>query len=270
MPAIQLARLKKQLQELRAVWSQPAQFVRRLIGLLEQYADYSLRTGQAAEPETLLPAYKVPGLLIQQIVLGLDDLLEAEPAYTLSIAEQLWRRGYYEPRLLAIYFLGHAWQETERFLTVSAAWMTETNDEGLLEAFFVHGGSRLAAENPQAYLELAEKWLQDNRPAQTAAGLRALETLIRQPGFENYPRCFRLITPLLRQPSEALRPELSRVLAVLGERSPAETTYFYLDLMQGVLNPHTATLIRYGLEHLPEENRQRVRNLLREKLRTAR
>lgn len=270
MPAIQLARLKKQLQELRADWSQPEKFMRRLIGLLEQYADYSIRTGQAAEPATLLPAYKVPGLLIQQIVLGLDDLLAADPSYTLTIAERLWQRGYFEPRLLAIHFLGYSWQETERFVDISAAWMAETTDQNLLEAFFDHSVSRLAAQKPQAYLDLAEKWLHDHRPVRMAAGLRALETLIRQPEFENYPRCFRLISPLMQQPSEALRPELSALLAVLGERSPAETTYFYLDLMQGNLSQPTASLIRRGLEHLPEEQKQRVRSRLREKVRAAR
>lgn len=267
MPAIQLARLKKQLDELRDVWSQPERFENDLIGLLEVYADHSLRTGQAAEPATLLPSYKVPGLLIRQIVLGLDDVLEADPAYTLDIAERLWARGFFEPRLLAIHFLGYTWSEKDRFVNVSAAWMAATNDESLIEAFFSHGLADFAAENPQAYLDLAEGWLQANQVTQKAAGLRALETLVRQPAFDNIPRCFRLVAPLVRQPSEALRPELSGVLSELGERSPAETAYFYLDIMESSLSPQTASLIRHGLESLPSEQQQRVREWLREKRR---
>jgi hypothetical protein len=267
VPAIQLARLKKQLEELRAAWAQPELFERRLINLLEAYADHSLRTGQAAEPATLLPAYNVPRLLIRQIVLGLDDLLAADPAYTLTIAERLWQRGYFEPRLLAIHFLGYAWQENDRFAETSTGWMAETNDDSLVETLFTHGLSSFAAQKPLAYLDLAETWLQSDRAAQMAAGLRALETLIRQPAFDNIPRCFRIITPMVRQPSEALRPELSGVLKMLGRRSPAETAYFYLDLMKGSVSSQTATLIRYGLESLPQPYQTRVRDRLREKRR---
>lgn len=267
MPAIQLTRLKKQIQELRVDWADPVKFHQELTALLEFYADPTHRTGQSAEPVTLLKSYQVPPPLIRQIVLGVSDLITSRPTYSLQICDRLWADSAYEPRLLAIHFLGLIPGLESEIAARTGQWLQGANDAKLVEAMFDVGVAGLAARRPEAFQELVESWLAQEQVFYQAIGLRALETLIHVPDFENFPPCFRMITPLMRRALPELRPELSDVLTALGERSPAETAYFFLDLMEAPISNETGLLIRLGLESLPPEQKQRVRARLRERRR---
>jgi hypothetical protein len=265
MPAIQLTRLKKQLAELRQDWPDAQAFYRGILKLLELYADHSLRTGQAAEPSPILFTYQVPPPLIREIVVEFDDVAASQPMHTLQICDLLWNDASYEPRLLAIRFLGVLPSLPGEVATRAARWMDVTTDEQLIHAMFRYGLANFAEADPAAFLLLVENWLASSRVETQALGLRAIVTLLAVPGFHNYPPCFRLLTPLVRQPPPYLRPELVRVLRQLGEESPLEAAYFFLDILEGSISAQTPILIRQSITPLPVEQARRIRQTLRER-----
>ena len=269
MPAIQLTRLKKQLAELRLQWPDAQMFYRGVLRLLEYYADHSLRPGQAGEPSPLLFTYQVPPPLIREIVVELDDLAVSQPMHTVQICDLLWNDPSYETRLLAIRLLGVLPFLPGEVTTRAARWMAVTTDEQLVQAMFTFGLAQFAAIDPDAFMLLVGDWLGSPAIETQALGLRALGTLLAVPAFENFPPCFRLLSPLVRQSTPDLRPELVNVLRILGERSPQEAVYFYLDLLDGSVSAQAPILIRLALDPLPAEQARRVRQKLRERERRA-
>lgn len=269
MPAIQLTRLKKQFGELHELWPDAQAFYTGILKLLEFYANHSLRTGQAAEPSPLLFNYQVPPPLIREIVMEFDELAISQPTHTLQLCDLLWGDPSYETKLLAIRFLGVLHPQPGEVATRAARWMEVTTDEQIIQAMFSFGLAGFAAADPNAYLVLVDDWLSSANIETKALGLRALGTLLAVPGFNNYPPCFRLLTPLVRQPPPNLRPELAKVLRRLGEGSPLEASYFYLDILEGSISPQTPILIRLALNPLPIEQARRIRQVLRERERRS-
>jgi len=269
MPAIQLTRLKKQLVELRGLWPQADKFVRGVQDLFEYYADYTHRTGQAAEPAPLLETYQVPPPLIRQIVLELDDLAASQPQHTLWVCDQLWEQPTYETRLLAIQLLGYITDQPREVGQRAGRWMAETTDEQLAQMMFNHGVVRFAATHSEAYLELVEDWLGSASQDEQSLGVRALTAVVRLPEFDNFPPCYRMLVPLMRQAPQELRPGLAQLLRQLGERSPRETAYFFQEILDAPPSPQTGLLIRMALDPLPADLQRAIRERMHERGRSS-
>jgi hypothetical protein len=94
--------------------------------------------------------------------------------------------------------------------------------------------------------------------------LRALSPLVADSSFENLPVIFRMITVLVREPPQSLRPDLLDLLATLAHRTPRETAYFLRQSLASSHSTMTAWLIRQSLEEFPEEVRESLQAAARE------
>jgi hypothetical protein len=267
LPAIQLARLNKQLAELRDAWPDQEDFLSALHALLEFYANPTHRVGQVGEPAPLLKSYNVPPPLVQSIVKGLGALPAQNPLHCLQICDLLWREPAYETRLLAAYLIGQIHSDDLEIIQRVEQWLeTETNSH-LLNVIFTVGVAGVASRRPDDFLARIEKWLANGKPRAQANGLRALHILLGVSTFDNFPACFRIITPVLRQPVNELRQELVSVLQKLARRSPVETAVYLSEILETNISPDTALVIRLTLEALPEKQSQKIQEQLRERRR---
>ena len=66
MPAIDLARLKKQTAQLADLFDQPSAFLRELREVLEFYVNRTLRS-QSVAPSSVLPTYRPPVVVLRQV-----------------------------------------------------------------------------------------------------------------------------------------------------------------------------------------------------------
>ena len=64
MPAIDLARLKKQTAGLGNLFDQPAEFLREVREILEFYVNRTLRS-QGVAPSSVLPTYRTPAVVLR-------------------------------------------------------------------------------------------------------------------------------------------------------------------------------------------------------------
>jgi hypothetical protein len=263
MPAVQLARLKIQVDQLIWQFTRPQDFQRALKHLLETYADWSYRPGEAIEPGSLLPAYHVAPLLLHQVEQQLTRQCQEMPAAALALADALWQDEYFEPRLLAAFILGQiplkpVEEVSRRILT----WANISADKQLQEAIFSQATLRLRRENPAAWLEIINDWLAASPLASKVMGLRALAGLLEDREFEDLPGAFNLLQPLMLTAPSRLHGDLLMVLQIIVRRSPVETTHFLRQVLLGTSSLIPARLVRQILPSLSPELQASLRRSL--------
>lgn len=266
MPAIQFGRLKNQSAQLAERFNDPAIFRRGYHELLDFYADRAYRPGQAGEPPPLLRSYNVPKPVLRQVLKDLILQAVNDPPAGLRLCDALWQETYLEFRWLAAALLGQLPPDPpEPILVRIEAWATPSTEARLVDALLSLGLARLRAETPGRTQAEIQTWLVSTDQFTQQLGLQALTYLLEEPGYENLPQAYRMITPLVRAAPSALRPDLLNVLRKLATISPRETAYF---LRQNMAiqqdNPGTAWLARNCLVSFPPEIRANLRSAIRE------
>jgi hypothetical protein len=263
MPAVQLVRLKKQLEDLTALFAQPEAFVVRLRSIFEQYGDLTYHAGQATKPASLLLAYRAPAMLMKQLEVNLAPLCGSFPQEALAIIDQLWQDDFLEPRQLACFLLGQtALAPLQAVLNRLESWPKNTTDSQLIDALFSSGSQRLRREAPDRWLDVLRDWMGTSDLPMHKYALIALLPFILDREFENLPVVYNLITPALQQDSDNLQSELQKVLTSLARRSPVETGYFLRQILATNNEPTLQRLIRRCLPSFPLEIQIRLKGAL--------
>ncbi len=257
MPAVHWETILQEAQALVASSGEPQAFLAQWEALLTRYANRALRPSQTAPP-SLLPAYHIAPAVFGAVWQALRAHLLLRPEAVLPLADALWEHPALESRLLAARLLGIA-SPDEEALQRFWAWL-ESAPPPVQQALLQHSAARLIAEAPRAYLDALAARLAD--PAHARLALLALQPLLTDPAFENLPRVFRLITPLLEAPHPDLRPELAVVLQEAARRWHEETAPYLRRLWLTYPNDTLAWLIRRALPAFPPEQSTALRAML--------
>src|SRR5512145_3501207 len=225
MPAIDLARLKKQTARLADSFDQPPVFLRELREVLEFYVNRTLRSLSVA-PSSVLPTYRTPVVVLRQIEKELGSIAEGQPVQALELADALWDEGWLETKLIAAFLLGRIPPQEERLLARLTAWTQAVRDPEVRAALLTTSLTRLRQETPDLFLVLVREWLHPARQRMWSNGVQALVPLISSPDFDNLPPIFETIGPIFKAPPAALQFDLEELLIALYTASPSETTYF--------------------------------------------
>jgi hypothetical protein len=263
MPAIDLARLKKQTILLADVFDQPEVFLRELREVLEFYVNRTLRS-QSVAPSSVLPTYRTPVVVMRQIETELGPIAERQPIQALELADALWDEGWLETKLLAAFLLGRIPPQEERLLARLTAWTQAVRDPEVRAALLTTSLTRLRRETPDLFLELAKEWLHPARQRLWSNGIQALVPLIASPDFDNLPPVFEIIEPIIKTSPATLQYDLQELITVLYEASPDETVYFLQQILKKTKSPLPAIALRRMSPDLPEELQASIREMLRE------
>ena len=265
MPAIQPARLKKQVSDLVGKFNQPTIFVHDLHALLDLYTDHTHRSGQSGDPSPLIATYKAPPPVMRQVWNELNPLIKRQPADALNLCDALWAEENYDLQLLAAQMLGQVpIPPPDPVIDRLSTWIEQELDKRILDGLFEYGFTQLQQADPESLLEVVSAWLSASKSPIKQAGLRALLPIIKQSGAGNIPSIFRMITPYIRVAPPRLRPDILEVLIVLARHSPSETAYLLRQNLSAPNNPDTAWLIRQVLVEFPPETQASLRAALKE------
>jgi len=262
MPAIDLARLKKQTAKLSDTFDQPAAFLRALREVLEFYVNRSLRS-QSVAPSSVLPTYRTPVVVLRQIETELSRVAEKQPVQALELADALWDEGWLETRLLAAYLLGRIPPQEERLLARLTAWTQAIRDPEVRSALLTTSLTRLRKETPDLFLVLVKEWLHPARQRMWSNGVQALVPLISSPDFDNLPPIFEIVEPIIKTSPGTLQFDLQELITTLFEASPEETTYFLQQILKETKSPLPAIALRRMSPELPPELQANLREMLR-------
>jgi hypothetical protein len=263
MPAIDLARLKKQTAQLADVFGEPATFLRELQEILEFYVNRSLRS-QSVAPSSVLPTYRTPVVVLRQIEKEIGPVAEKQPILALELADALWDEGWLETRLLAAFLLGRIPPQEERLLARLTAWTQAVRDPEVRAALLTTSLTRLRRETPDLFLVLVREWLHPARQRMWSNGVQALVPLISSPEFDNLPPIFEIVEPIIKASPATLQYDLQELILTLYQASPDETTYFLQQILKGTKSPLPAVALRRMAPELPTELQSSLREMIRQ------
>ncbi len=266
MPAIDLARLKKQAAALGDLFDRPAPFLRELHETLDFYVNRTLRQAENVAPASVLRTYHTPPVILRQLETELAPLAAARPDQALDLADRLWDEGWLEMRLLAAFLLGKLPPREERLLARLTAWTMQIRDSSVRAALLTTSLARLRKETPELFLTLVSEWLNPERHRMWPNGLQALLPLVNDPDFHNLPPVFEIIEPVVEAAPALIQSELAELITALYEASPTETAYFLRQVLAKSQTEMTAITLRRILPSLPPD----LANNLREVIRPAR
>jgi hypothetical protein len=263
MPAVQLAKLKTQIDRLVWQFTRPQEFQHSLKDLFESYADRVYRAGDAIQPAPLVPAYHVSMLVMHQLEQQLIRQCKENQGAALSLADTLWLDEYLEPRLLAVFLVGQVSpQPPELVVDRLRQWSQSAESAHLQQTLFSQGSIRLRRERPGEWLNFLNDWLSSSRLASQKTGLHALIVLVQDREFEDLPSLFSMITPLFQVSPTGLHAELVEVAKALVQRSPVEIAYFLRQILTLSSNPNTARVVRRLLPEFSPELQASLRKVL--------
>lgn len=263
MPAIDLARLRKQTTRLADFFFVPDEFLKHLHEMLDFYVDRTLRKGETAAPGSNLSTYRTPPAILRQIEFELTAPATAHPSAALELADALWIHNYLETSLLAAFLLGRIPPNEPLLLGRLSAWTQQVRDPDVRAALLNESLGRLRNEAPADFLGLIKEWLHPRRPGSWSNAIQALLPMINQPGFQNLPPVLDVIEPVVEAAPTQQQLDLEELVLALYKASPTETTFFLRQVLSGTQNPMTAVTFRRISTSFPPDLRSELQEFLR-------
>lgn len=264
MPAVELRRLRNQIQALSNWFLDPIRYSQELKNFLEQYANRAYRVGQVVKAEPLLPSYRVAPLILRELQVEYSRLGQEQPEQALQVAEALWAIAYLEPRFLASVLLGSIpFSQGDAVLALLKSWAQPDENYQILDALFSKGTVTLRRHGAHMLLSLAEQWISSSLGQEQVLGVRCLIPLVHDENFKNLPPVFRLLSPLVHNVPGRLQADLQAVIEELIRRSPVETAYFLRQTLSIAEGQATARLIRRCLPFFAPEQQESLKAAMR-------
>jgi hypothetical protein len=266
MPAIDLARLRKQAARLADFFFLPDEFLKHLHEVLDFYVNRSLRKVDNVAPGSILATYRTPPIVIRQIELELAEPASENPSQALDLADMLWDQGYLEMHLLAAYLLGRIppqEEQQDRLLARLTAWTAQVRDSNVRSALLTTSLSRVRKETPTQFLQLIGEWLHPGRTRTWSNGIQALLPIIEDPYFENLPPIFDIVEPVMEAAPPTIQLDLQELILSLYKSSPSETSFFLRQVITRSENPMTVITLKRISSSFPAGLQSELRDLLR-------
>jgi hypothetical protein len=262
MPAIDLARLRKQANRLADFFFLPDEFMKHLREMLDFYVNYTLRTVENIAPGSNLKTYRTPPAVLTQIENELRSAAEANPHFALELADILWDEGALETRLLAAFLLGRIPPQEERLLPRITAWTQQIRDPNVRAALLSTSLTRMRKETPDQFLTLVREYLHPERARTWSNGIQALIPMIADTEFENLPAIFDIVEPIIEEAPSTLQNDLTDLIVALYRASTSETIFMLKHVLSNSQNPMTAVTLRRISPNFPPPMQKELRSLL--------
>jgi hypothetical protein len=263
MPAIDLARLRKQANRLADFFFLPDEFMKHLREMLEFYVNHTLRTKENVAPGSNLRTYRTPSAVITQIENELRAVAEANPEFALELADMLWDEGALETRLLAAFLLGRIPPQEERLLPRLSAWTQQIRDPDVRSALLSTSLTRMRKETPEQFFNLIREYLHPERMRSWSNGIQALIPMIADATNANLPPIFDMVEPIIEEAPSTLQNDLTDLIIALYRASSSETIFLLKHILINTQNQMTAITLRRIATSFPPPLQIELRDLLR-------
>jgi hypothetical protein len=263
MPAIDLARLRKQAARLADFFFLPNEFMKHLREMLDFYVNYTLRTKENVAPGSNLKTYRTPPAVLTQIENEIKQTAEENPHFALELADTLWDEGALETCLLAAFLLGRIPPQEERLLPRLTAWTQQVRDPDVRSALLSTSLGRMRKETPIQFLNLIREYFHPERSRTWSNGIQALLPMIADTNYNNLPPILDLVEPIIEEAPTSLQNNLSDLIIALYRASANETIFLLKHILERTENPMTLITLRRMSVNFPPPLQRELQELLR-------
>lgn len=262
MPAVDLTRLRFQVEEVFSFLNAPKAFHRHLTDFFSLYANRALRFGESNQPRSMIPRYHLPDPVTRQIKFELLQFIQKDAKNALALADELWNDTHFEVRQLAIFILDLAEKEDpEPVASHINSWLTPDLDPILVTELLSTGTQNLQSEHPQAWESLMGTLLEHENPKMISYGLEGLTRGVERNSMLNLHAIFRFISPILQKPNDGYIHQLGDLILALAKRSPTETAFFLKQTLSISDSTETVRMVKQVLPLFPGAIQRELRSL---------
>lgn len=256
MPAIDISRLKNQIDQLVSLMGDAQAFRRELHAILGFYHRYSHRPVKDTIPKSFMRMYDLPDPVTREIEISLRKPAQANPGQVFELVEILWQDDHFEARELAAYLLGQIPADySEQVILQILAWLQQPLDRAVVHAIFTKSSISVKSANPKAWSALINDLIESPLPKLQNYGLYGLWQELDSLQLSNLPKVFSTIRPFLQGSDSRFSDNLQRIVQKLATLSPFETVYFLKQVLSDTDGVKVESHMRSFLNIFPEENR---------------
>lgn len=253
MPAVDLSRLKIQIDGLIWRFTRPQEFTLELHNIFSFYADRVYRPGDLVLKKHIHQAYHVPPLVIRQMEHELRSRCEENPAAALTLADILWQENMLEPKLFAASLLGMlSSTQLEEVRSRIQSWSAEIKDSKVLKPMLGKSTAAIRRDQPEILLAVLKDWSSGQDLPRHRLTAYLIQILLAETAFENIPPVFEMLTGILQSHPQPLREVMLEIFGQLRKRSPAETAYFIRQTIRLGVSDAAASVLRKAIAEFDE------------------
>ena len=264
MSAINLSRLRTQLELILPNLEDLEQFLKGLREIYTFYADYTHPVGNPPSGVFTLEEFNTPVILNREVLLLLNPACKETPDHMLALADRLWQEPQVEFRQLAAQILGKLPEiKADAVLARIRDWSEASPNLELLPFLHRQASASIRRNFPEKWLDLLSEWDASAQPSLSRLAIEGVLPLIDDRDYENLPAIFTFLTPLFIQPGSERQYDLLTVLEHLARRSEAETVHFLQKAVELSSDPTIARFIRRSLAFFTSTNQEYLKEILR-------
>jgi hypothetical protein len=249
MPAAELSRLQAQISAISTQFNEPRIFLRSLLTLMELYSNQHYKPGNLSRIKHLVPEYRLPAPVIQQLTSSLSTLTSDYPIPAMQIMDSLWQAKHFEARLMAAIMLGNLpSQPIEPAMDRINKWVNPIEDKDLINALLNSANRLFKAEKMGGWLDQIKAWLGYDNEGMVKIGLQAIHVILNDQNFVNSEKIFPLLEPFFLHPNLSFQKELLHIVELLADHSEMEITSFLRSIL---MHTNEAEVIRFVRRCLP-------------------
>jgi hypothetical protein len=259
MPAIIPERLQQQISAALADIDDPSACRRKIVDLLEFYAERKRRPAASIGPDDVLWAFDTAQPVLRYLSRALQMALEEHPKQAKKIASELWDADYRETKMLASAILE---RRAEPWIP---DWCAERagdcQDIKALADLADRGLAGLRSSWPDQFLASIADWLKMSKPHMKAFALMGLEAAVCDPTFDALPEIYEALGLFEWEIRGEVHRVMLKLLITLAHHSPQETARFLLDEI-GNDRLMARSLVEDTLSAFPPRQRRLLRQAL--------
>lgn len=264
MPAIQLERLLQQIKQSLDPAFSPKQFSANLIELLQVHANLSYRPGTEIQVKNIIQSFKPGPLVMYHVQNKLTAISQTDPQQALRYADQIWQHDYLETKQMAAVMIGAL--PVENFYDASQrleAWFHATTDKQIRYHLLHLGSENIRKNNLKDWLKMIHDWVNSGDLQKIHLGINAIEILVEDKSFENYPVIYAITNQVIEQKQDNITNILIKIYQTIIARAPNETAYFLQHSLLSAPTEQKIKFIRRCINFFPTKQQKKLREAIK-------
>ncbi len=264
MPAIQIDRLKAQIQSILEPKFSADIFLVSLRSLMEAHANLAFRKDNRSQQHHDLESYHLTPVIVNQLQFQFTQFTKENPDLAITYADLLWEEPFIEMKQFSGIFLSALpEQKIPEILQRIINWNNSTSDKAIRNIIFNDCTKTIRLHGLDKWLEIIKSWVDSGNPFLLLTGIQSILILLQDPKFDNIPFVFSAISSVTLLHQEKISNGMSELIQKLLIRNTIETTFFIKSLIISQPSNDLFRIIRRNLDYFPEDQQSKIRQLMK-------